>query len=52
MPGRCYVWSTPPAGLVAVLCGGNVLTAKPEDMRNNTQCMLTVRDGEVVFKSS
>lgn len=28
----------------------NMLTAKPEEILNDTLCMLTIRDGEVVFK--
>jgi len=28
----------------------NMLTAKPEEILNDTRCMLTIRDGEVVFK--
>ncbi|MCH4542494.1 amidohydrolase [Ochrobactrum sp. A-1] len=30
----------------------NMLTAKPEEILNDTHCVLTVRDGEVVFERS
>jgi predicted amidohydrolase YtcJ len=30
----------------------NMLTAKPEEILNDTQCMLTIREGEVVFERS
>ncbi|AEK56027.1 amidohydrolase [Brucella ceti str. Cudo] len=30
----------------------NMLTAKPEDILNDTHCVLTMRDGEIVFERS
>jgi predicted amidohydrolase YtcJ len=30
----------------------NMLTAKPQEILNDTHCMLTIREGEVVFERS